>query len=109
MEALADAIGLRAPGFGAGVVDVLDGQVELVLVALAATEFGAAIGEHAAELDLEYPMNQLALELPEAGALVSRLQPLCRWSPALRLPGFKAIQAKKWSGKKIDPADPTRR
>src|SRR4029077_13360559 len=43
MEALADAIGLLALGFGAAVVDVLDGQVELVFVALIATELGAAV------------------------------------------------------------------
>jgi len=32
MEALADAVGLRALGLGAGVIDVLDGQVKLVFV-----------------------------------------------------------------------------
>jgi len=36
MEALANTIGLRAFGLGAAVVDVLDGQIELVLVALGA-------------------------------------------------------------------------
>ena len=34
MEALADAVGLRALGLGAAVVDVLDGEIELVFVAL---------------------------------------------------------------------------
>ena len=34
MEALADAVGLWALGLGACVVDVLDGQVELVFVPL---------------------------------------------------------------------------
>ena len=47
MEALADAVGLRALGFGAAVIDVFDREVELVIVALAAAEFGAAIGQHA--------------------------------------------------------------
>jgi hypothetical protein len=44
MEALADAVGLRALGLGTAVVDVLDGEVELVLVALA-----AAISPNAAQ------------------------------------------------------------
>jgi hypothetical protein len=35
MEALADAVGLRAPGLGSGMVDVLDCEIELVFVALA--------------------------------------------------------------------------
>jgi hypothetical protein len=34
MEAFADAVGLRALGFGAGVIDVLDREIELVLVPL---------------------------------------------------------------------------
>lgn len=32
VEALTDAVGLRALGLGAGMVDILNGQVELVLV-----------------------------------------------------------------------------
>ena len=44
MEALANAIGLRALGLGAAVVDVLNGEIELVFVALGAAKFGAAIG-----------------------------------------------------------------
>jgi hypothetical protein len=32
MEALADAVGLRALGLGPGVIDVLDGQIKLVFV-----------------------------------------------------------------------------
>jgi len=44
MEALADAIGLRAFGLGSAVVDVLDREVELVFVAFAAAEFGAHRG-----------------------------------------------------------------
>src|SRR4029434_3188243 len=46
MKALADAVGLRALGLGAGVVDVLARQVELVFVAGAAAKFGATIGQH---------------------------------------------------------------
>ena len=46
MEALADAVGLRAFGLGAAVIDVFDREVELVVVAFATAEFGAAIGQH---------------------------------------------------------------
>src|SRR5215472_18791200 len=46
MEALADSIGLRALGLGAAVIDVLDREVELVVVAFTAAEFGATIGQH---------------------------------------------------------------
>jgi hypothetical protein len=51
MEALANAIGLRAFGLGAAVVDVLDGEVELVFVALGVAKLGAAIGQHARQPD----------------------------------------------------------
>jgi hypothetical protein len=34
MEAFADSVGLRALGLGAGVIDVLDGEIELVVVML---------------------------------------------------------------------------
>src|SRR5215467_6864764 len=44
MEALADSICLRALGLGAAVIDVLDRKVELVVVALGAAKFSAAIG-----------------------------------------------------------------
>ena len=42
---------MRALGLGAAMVDILDRQVELVLVALAAAELGAAIGQHARQPD----------------------------------------------------------
>src|SRR4029077_1442739 len=48
MEALADAVGLRALGLGAAVIDVLDRQIELVFVTFPAAELGAAIGQHPA-------------------------------------------------------------
>ena len=52
MEALADAVGLRALGLGPAVVDVLDREIELVLVPLrVAAVFAAAIGQHPAERD----------------------------------------------------------
>jgi hypothetical protein len=44
MEALANAVCLRALGLGAGAIDVLNGAVELVFVALGAAELGAPIG-----------------------------------------------------------------
>jgi hypothetical protein len=34
MEALADAVGLRMIGFGLGVRDVVNGQIELVIMSL---------------------------------------------------------------------------
>ena len=49
MKALADSVGLWALGLGAAVIDVLDGQVELVLVAFPAAELGAAIGQYPAQ------------------------------------------------------------
>jgi hypothetical protein len=46
VEPLDDTVGLRAAGLGAGVVDVLDRQVELVFVpVVGAAELGAAVGE----------------------------------------------------------------
>jgi hypothetical protein len=45
MEALTDAVGLRALGLGAGVIDVLDREVKLVLVPLrVAAELAATVG-----------------------------------------------------------------
>ena len=40
METLADSIRLRALGFGAAVIDVLNREVELVFVALGAAKLG---------------------------------------------------------------------
>src|SRR5437773_8051144 len=51
MKALANAIGLRALGLGAAVVDVLNGEIELVFMALGAAKLGAAIGQHARQTD----------------------------------------------------------
>ena len=51
-KALVDHIsGLWALGFGAGVVDILDGEIELVLVALGAAELGPPIGQHPRQPD----------------------------------------------------------
>src|SRR5215831_476610 len=44
MEALTDSIGLRALRLGAAVIDVLDGEVELVFMALGPAKLSAAIG-----------------------------------------------------------------
>ena len=41
VEALANGVGLRALGLGTAVIDVLDREIELVFVALAAAEFSA--------------------------------------------------------------------
>src|ERR1700758_5735942 len=43
MKALADAVGLRALGLGAAVIDVLDREIELVFVALATAKLSTAI------------------------------------------------------------------
>ena len=51
MEALTDSIGLRALGLGAAVIDVLDGEIELVFMALGAAKLGATIGQHARQPD----------------------------------------------------------
>jgi hypothetical protein len=48
VEALTDAIGLWALGLGAGVIDVLDCKIELVLVMFGiAAIFRPAVGQHA--------------------------------------------------------------
>jgi hypothetical protein len=53
VEALADAVGLRALGLGARMIDVLDGEVELVFVSFGiAAVLAAAVGQHAQELDI---------------------------------------------------------
>src|ERR1700741_1109798 len=47
VEAFADTIGLRALGFGARVIDVLDREIELVLMPLRiATVLAAAVGQY---------------------------------------------------------------
>ena len=53
VEALDDPVRLRTLGLGPGMVDILHRQVELVFVVLGvAAIFGAAIGQHPAELHL---------------------------------------------------------
>ena len=51
METLANAVSLRALGLGTAVIDVLDREIELVFVALAAAELSATIGQHARQPD----------------------------------------------------------
>ena len=47
VEALDDAVGLRALGLGSGVVDVLDREIELVFVAVVGSAiFGPPVGQH---------------------------------------------------------------
>src|SRR5262245_25090893 len=53
MEALADAVGLRALGFGARVINVLDREIELVLVPLRiAAILATAVGQYPQQLDV---------------------------------------------------------
>src|ERR1700758_2870535 len=53
VKALADAVGLRALGLGARVIDVLDRKVKLVFVSLrVATILAPAVGQYAQKLDI---------------------------------------------------------
>lgn len=48
VKALGDAVGLRRVGFGLGVVDGFEGQVQFIFMVLdAAALFGASVGENA--------------------------------------------------------------
>lgn len=48
MEALDDAVGLRALGLGSGVVDVFDREIEFVFVSVVGSAiFGPPVGQHA--------------------------------------------------------------
>ena len=50
---LADAVGLQAVGLGARMIDILDGEVELIFVPLRiAAIFAATVGQHAQQLDV---------------------------------------------------------
>src|ERR1700756_263360 len=52
VEALADPIGLRTFGLGAGMINVLDREVELILVPLRVPAvFAPPVGQHAQQLD----------------------------------------------------------
>src|SRR5262245_46325925 len=53
VEAFTDAVGLRALGLAARVIDVLDREIQLVLVPFGvAAELAAAVSQHAQELDI---------------------------------------------------------
>ena len=53
MEAFTDAVGLRALGLGARVIDVLDREIQLVFVPFGiAAKLAAAVSQHAQELDV---------------------------------------------------------
>jgi hypothetical protein len=53
VEALADAVGLRALGLGARVIDVLDRKLKLVFASLrVATILAAAVAQYAQKLDI---------------------------------------------------------
>src|SRR5262249_53881765 len=62
MEALANSIWLRALGFGAAVIEILDRPVELVFMALNAAKLGAAMGQD--------PV------LPDGGRVIKRHNPV---------------------------------
>src|SRR5262249_2565117 len=51
MEALANTVCLWALGLGAAVIDVLNGKVELVFMALGPAKLGAAISQHSRQAD----------------------------------------------------------
>jgi len=75
VEALAAAVGLRASRLGAAVVDVLTRQVELVFVRLGgAAEFRAAVGQHAAELDVVLAKNGTTRSLSRSAAVIGSLR-----------------------------------
>jgi hypothetical protein len=53
VEAFTGAVGLRALGLGARVIDVLDREIQLVLVPFEiAAKLAAAVSQHAHELDI---------------------------------------------------------
>jgi hypothetical protein len=55
VEALADAIGMRALHLGPGVVDILDREVELILVTIVgAAMLGIAVGQDPIDVDLVF-------------------------------------------------------
>jgi hypothetical protein len=55
VEALTDAVGLRALGLGARVINVLNRKIELVLVSFGiAAELTPAIGQDAEKLDIVF-------------------------------------------------------
>jgi hypothetical protein len=63
MEAFANSIGLRALGLGAGVIDVLDGEIELVVVML-----GVAADVRSrprSPVPLRTPLGPVGVEAPE--------------------------------------------
>lgn len=52
VEPLADAVGLGTVGLGPRMVDIINGQVQLIIVPLRpATELGAAVGQYAQQID----------------------------------------------------------
>src|SRR5579875_771843 len=74
LQALADAIGSRALGFGAGVVNVLDCEMVLVIVPpRVAVVFAAAVRKHAQELDLTLLEERQHLLVEQTGRHDRRL------------------------------------
>ncbi len=57
MEALDDAVGLRALGLGSGVVDILDRQIELVFVAVVGPAvLGPTVGDVVLLVERDHPV-----------------------------------------------------
>lgn len=53
MEAFTDAIGLGMFGFGSGVIDIFNGQIELIFMVLDRTAvFGASVGQDPQQANL---------------------------------------------------------
>ena len=75
MEAFTDAVRLRALGLGAGVIDVLDRQIQLILVRFrVAAELAAAVSQYAQELDIVLLKNGSTRSLSRSAAVMGVLR-----------------------------------
>ncbi len=75
VEALANAVGLRRPGLCFRVVDILDGQVELILVGLpVAAVFGAPVRQDTQQPDVVFVMPGDHAVIKEIGRYQAFLQ-----------------------------------
>src|SRR5690242_11144484 len=94
VEALADAVGLRALGLGPRVIEVLDRKVKLVFVSLrVATILAAAVGQYAQKLDV------VLLEQRQHPII----EQICRRDRCLAIVKFSASDVDE--GLLIDPAN----
>src|SRR5215471_2123001 len=67
MEALANSIRLWAFGFGSTVINVLDGKVELVFMALGTAKLGAAVGQHTRQPDAVFIVERYHAIIEDLG------------------------------------------